>query len=181
LEYVGLAKLGLENEHVIPLLSEMGKFPFPADDVENHLAELKKRDVIIEKNKKLKASKKPEEPVPVLDNIEQITKKLESGETVQVWVTIKNPQFKHFNLCMNNIDDDIEPMLTEVLSRTNDEFGVTLSSNKVSEEVIENMHAKIRTLHKLNVELAIQTAESEGKEVGDIQFDNAIHQKRLAV
>jgi hypothetical protein len=51
---------------------------------------LKARDAIIEKNKKLKASKKPEEPVPVLDNIEQITKKNDDGETVQIWVTIKN-------------------------------------------------------------------------------------------
>ena len=32
---------------------------------------IKQRDVIIEKNKKLKASKKAEEPVPILDNIEQ--------------------------------------------------------------------------------------------------------------
>jgi hypothetical protein len=31
------------------------------------LTKLKERDAIIEKNKKLKASKKPEEPVPVLD------------------------------------------------------------------------------------------------------------------
>jgi hypothetical protein len=37
------------------------------------LAKIKARDVIIEKNKKLKTSKKPEEPVPILDNIEQAT------------------------------------------------------------------------------------------------------------
>ncbi len=30
-EYFGLAKLGLENEHVLPLLSLLGKFPFPED------------------------------------------------------------------------------------------------------------------------------------------------------
>ena len=91
IEYFGLAKLGLENEHVVSLLGLLGKFPFPEDQVQNHLALLKSRDVIIEKNKKLKASKKPEESVPVLDNIEQITKKNDEGETVQVWVTIKNP------------------------------------------------------------------------------------------
>lgn len=34
------------------------------------MAKLKARDQIIEKNKKLKTSKKPEEPVPILDNIE---------------------------------------------------------------------------------------------------------------
>ena len=64
IEYFGMAKLGLENHHIKPLLGLIGKFPFPVDEVESHLAELKKRDVIVEKNKKLKASKKPEEPVP---------------------------------------------------------------------------------------------------------------------
>ena len=52
---------------------------------------MKERDTIIEKNKKLKAGKKPEEPVPQLDNIEQISRVLESGEEIQEWVTIKNP------------------------------------------------------------------------------------------
>lgn len=37
------------------------------------MAKIKARDQIIEKNKKLKTSKKPEEPVPILDNIEQST------------------------------------------------------------------------------------------------------------
>ena len=108
LEYFGLAKLNLDNEHVTPLIKLIGKFPFPADQVESHLAELKKRDAIIEKNKKLKAGKKPEEPVPQLDDIEQISKKNDDGETEQIWVTVKNAQFKHFNFCMNNIDDEIE-------------------------------------------------------------------------
>jgi hypothetical protein len=39
----------------------------------------------------LKSQKKPEEPVPVLDNIEQVTKKTIEGDIVQEWVTIKNP------------------------------------------------------------------------------------------
>lgn len=74
-----------------PLFGLLGRFPFPADKVESHLAQLKARDAIIEKNKKLKSQKKPEEPVPVLDSIEQITKKTIEGEIVQEWVTIKNP------------------------------------------------------------------------------------------
>lgn len=101
IEYFGLAKLGLQSMDVMPMLELFGRFPFPEDQVENQLAELKKRDAIIEKNKKLKAAKKPEEPVPQLDNIEQITRKNEEGEDIQEWVTIKNPQFKHLNLCMN--------------------------------------------------------------------------------
>jgi hypothetical protein len=91
LEYLGLSKLNLTTEMVTPLFDMIGRFPFPEDQVENQLAELKKRDVIIEKNKKLKASKKAEEPVPQLDNIEQITRKTEEGEEIQEWVTVKNP------------------------------------------------------------------------------------------
>lgn len=79
LEYFGLAKLNLQNEHVIPIFKMLGKFPFPEDQVQNQLQALKNRDAIIEKNKKLKASKKPEEPVPVLDHIEQITTKNAEG------------------------------------------------------------------------------------------------------
>lgn len=67
LEYLGLSKLNLTTEMVTPLFDMIGRFPFPEDQVENQLAELKKRDAIIEKNKKLKASKKAEEPVPQLD------------------------------------------------------------------------------------------------------------------
>lgn len=70
LEYLGLSKLNLSAELITPIFDMIGRFPFPEDQVENQLAELKKRDAIIEKNKKLKASKKPEEPVPQLDNIE---------------------------------------------------------------------------------------------------------------
>lgn len=64
LEYLGLSKLSLTSELITPIFDMIGRFPFPEDQVENQLAELKKRDVIIEKNKKLKASKKAEEPVP---------------------------------------------------------------------------------------------------------------------
>ena len=70
IEYFGLSKLNLTTEMVVPLFGLIGRFPFPADRVEDHLKELKARDAIVEKNKKLKAQKKPEEPVPQLDNIE---------------------------------------------------------------------------------------------------------------
>lgn len=61
---MGLSKLNLETPAILPMFDLFGRFPFPEDQVENQLAELKKKDAIIEKNKKLKASKKPEEPVP---------------------------------------------------------------------------------------------------------------------
>ena len=181
LEYLGLSKLNLTTEMVTPLFDMIGRFPFPEDQVENQLAELKKRDVIIEKNKKLKASKKAEEPVPQLDNIEQITRKTEEGEEIQEWVTVKNPQFKHLNLCMNQLDDDLEEILGTVLGRSSDEFGITISSNKLSDEVISKLHEKVQNLHKGNIELQQAAAEAEGNSTENIQIDPFIHLKRLAI
>jgi hypothetical protein len=70
LEYIGLSKLGINTNVIKPIFDLIGRFPFPEDNVEEHKAALKARDAIVEKNKKLKASKKPEEPVPQLDEIE---------------------------------------------------------------------------------------------------------------
>ena len=70
IEYFGLSKLNLVTENVLPLFELFGRFPFPEDQVEHHQAELKKKTAIEEKNKKLRQQKKPEEPVPQLDNIE---------------------------------------------------------------------------------------------------------------
>ena len=71
LEYVGLAKCSLHAAHAAKLFEQIGRIPFPQEQVEAHQAKIKARDGIIEKNKKLKASKKPEEPVSQLDMIEQ--------------------------------------------------------------------------------------------------------------
>jgi len=43
-----------------------------------------------------------------------------------------------------------------LLQRTSDEFGLTVSSNKLSDEVISNLHTKITLLHKNNIDLAIE-------------------------
>jgi len=70
LEYIGIAKCGLETSHAIKLFEQIGRIPFPQDQVEAHQAKMKARDAIIEKNKKKKAAKKPEDPVTSLDMIE---------------------------------------------------------------------------------------------------------------
>lgn len=49
------------------------------------------RDVIIEKNKKLKTAKKPEDPVPVLDMLESKVSKDADGIEVTNWFLLKNP------------------------------------------------------------------------------------------
>ena len=67
MEFLGLAKNGLTTDDILPILDSFGRVPLPADQVEAYQAELKKRDAIVEKNKKLKQQKKQEEPVPILD------------------------------------------------------------------------------------------------------------------
>lgn len=147
IEYLGLAKCKLENEAVQHIFEQIGRIPFPQDQVEPHLAKLKARDQIIDKNKKLKASKKPEEPVPILDNIEQSTYINAEGQEVQGWVMLKNVQFKHINVCMNDIGDEIKESIVALLRRTNDDFGITLSGNPLSREVIESLQ---RTAHEIH-------------------------------
>lgn len=82
---------------------------------------------------------------------------------------------------MNNIDDDIEKTLTDVIDRTGDEFSITLSSNKVQEEVVERLHNKITKLHKAQVDHQIQKAEAEGNPTDNFLIDQYIHLKRLTV
>lgn len=54
LEYLGLSKLALETKSVKPLFDNIGRFAFEGD-VEERQKELKNRDAIVEKNKKLKS------------------------------------------------------------------------------------------------------------------------------
>ena len=125
-----------------------GRVPFPADQVEAYQAELKKRDAIIEKNKKLKQQKKPEDPVPIMDSIEsEITRDADGNESTN-WFLLRCPQFKHLNFCLNQIDDEIAPKIEDVLMRTPDDFGFTLSGNPISNPQIMSIHRKITALHK---------------------------------
>lgn len=80
---------------------------------------------------------------------------------------------------MNDVDDEIESTLSKVIDRTSDEFSVTISSNKIAEEIIQKLHSKIKNLHKAQIDIAMQQAESEGKSTDDIHLDKFIHLKRL--
>ena len=139
LEFVGLAKNNLTTENIEPLLASFGKVPFPADQVEAYQNELKKRDQIIEKNKKLKSQKKPEDPVPILDQLESEVGKDAEGNEVTNYFLLKCPQFKHLNLCLNKINDESMNQIQTVLSQTPDDFGITLSGNQISDTVAERI------------------------------------------
>ena len=60
---------------------------------------------------------------------------------------LKNVQFKHINLCMNDINDDIRDSLAALLRRTNDDFGITLSGNPISKETIEYLQRIALEVH----------------------------------
>ena len=148
LEFLGLAKNKLQTQDLVPILNCFGRVEFPADQVEAYQAELKKRDAIIEKNKKLKQQKKPEEPVPIMDSLESETERDAEGNETTNWFKVRCPQFKHLNFCLNAIDDEIAPKLEEVLMGTPDDFGFTLSGNPIANPVIMQTHRKVTALHK---------------------------------
>jgi len=151
LEYIGLAKNNLVSDDVTPLMKAFGRQPFPAENVAAYQAKLKERDTIVEKNKKLKAGKKPEEIVPLLDAIESKMVKDDSGAEVAHWYMLVNPQFKHLNICLNQIDDMAAPEIEAVLSITPDDFCLTLSGNAFSDETVQSIHKCVTQVHKQRV------------------------------
>lgn len=64
---------------------------------------------------------------------------------------LKCPQFKHLNLCLNKIDEEAAPAIEDVLMRTPDEFGFTLSGNPIEGAPIIKIHHAVSNLHKQRV------------------------------
>ena len=61
---------------------------------------------------------------------------------------LRNVQFKHLNLCMNLLNEELKDELKDLLLRTNDDFGVTLSGNTISSEGIKELQYEVLELHK---------------------------------
>ena len=70
---------------------------------------------------------------------------------MQGWVILKNMQFKHINLCANEINDDVKDSLSALLRRTNDEFGVTLAGNPITTPIIEGISKLVKEVHAQRV------------------------------
>lgn len=64
------------------------------------------------------------------------------------WFLIKNPQFKHLNLCMNQIDEFVTPAIESCFQYTPDDFCLTLSGNQIPKEHIDLFHKLIKQVHK---------------------------------
>ena len=83
-----------------------------------------------------------------MDSIEnEVTRDAEGNETT-TWFLMKCPQFKHLNLCLNSIDDDIAPKVEEVLMSTPDDFGFTMSGNQLSFATVQRLHRQVTAQHK---------------------------------
>jgi len=83
-----------------------------------------------------------------MDSIEsEVTRDADGNETTN-WFLLRCPQFKHLNFCLNAIDDEFAHKCEDVLMRTPDDFGFTLSGNPMSNPVIAGLHRKVVNLHK---------------------------------
>lgn len=75
----------------------------------------------------------------------------QDGNEVVAWFMVKNPQFRHLNLCLNNLEDSAQEEIESALRVTPDEFCFTLSGNSFSEEVIAAIQKTVQQIHKQRV------------------------------
>lgn len=107
--------------------------------------------------------------MPIVDNIESKTTKDSDGQEVTNWFLIKNPQFRHLNLCLNDLDEMVLKNLEMVYSYTADDFCITLSGNPMPEETIEQLYKHIKAEHKRRImEQRMSEPGSQVHEVVDI-------------
>jgi hypothetical protein len=80
----------------------------------------------------------------MLDHIESRTTKDDQGNDTTSWFMQVNPQFKHLNICLNQIDDAATDAIKQILSITPDDFQLTLSGNAFSDETILTIQQSVQ-------------------------------------
>ena len=105
-----------------------------------------------------------------------MTTKDADGNDVVQWFLLRNPQFKHLNLCLNQIDDAVLEDIEDVLRRTPDDFGFTLSGNPLTPYCVQNVHKAIEAVHRQRTQ-ELRLADPGN---GSITENADIAQKRLA-
>lgn len=118
---INLAYNELTDPHLACLITVIGRQPFPAEQVDEHRKKEKERDIIANKQAKLKV--KAPEHVPIVDRIEMLP------ETNQ-WVIFKNEIFTYLNICLNQIESTEN--LRSILERSNQGFKLHLAANPIS-------------------------------------------------
>lgn len=112
LEYIGLGKNKLKGINSISqLFGKIGKFDQNAEELEKYEEDDIRRDAAQEKNKKLHALKKEEEPVPFLDPVSRD----EGANKISMYYC---SNLKLINLNENNFDTSIFNYIGPLLKRT---------------------------------------------------------------
>lgn len=115
------------------LKNYVGKIQMTHEEVEVHNKKVKDRDYILEKNKKLKIQKKPEEPVPLVEEATQIN---------GTYYIIKNTKLKNFNLMQNRFTDNCFSCIKYMLD-VSSELLLTIDGNiftKNSKDVLTDQN-----------------------------------------
>jgi len=97
LEEINIGGNYLTDEDLIMIKNCIGKIQLSQDEIENYLRRVKEREAIIEKNKKQKAAKKPEEPVPFVEEVVQ------QGD---LYFIMKNTKLRTLNIMQNNFTEE---------------------------------------------------------------------------
>ena len=113
LEELNLGQNNFVDEDLEALKDYLGRTAIIGEALENHHKKLKDKEAIIEKNKKLKTAKKPEEPVPFVEELTLI------GETYYI---VKNCTLKGLNLMQNQLTENCFTPLTYILDGNPDIF-----------------------------------------------------------
>lgn len=111
LEEINLGGNSFTDEDLIAIKDCIGKIQLSPDDVENYHRRLKEREAIIEKNKKQKAAKKPEDPVP---NIEEV---VQQGDH---YFIMKNTKLRTLNIMQNNFTEECFETVIQMLDLSQD-------------------------------------------------------------
>lgn len=107
--------------------------------------------------------------MPILDDLECVKSRDADGNEVSNWFLVRCPQFKHLNLCLNKVDDDAFEDIKDVLNRTPDDFGFTLSGNPICRDLMNDLHRNIEALHKQrNKELRMSDPSAEVLDIKEI-------------
>jgi len=106
LEEINLGGNFFNNEDLIAIKDCIGKIQLSPDEVESYLRRQKEREAIIEKNKKQKAAKKPEDPVPSIEEVVQ------QGE---FYFIMRNTKLKTLNIMQNCFTEECFETVIQLL------------------------------------------------------------------
>eukprot|EP00826_Nyctotherus_ovalis_P014980 TRINITY_DN14220_c0_g1_i5.p1 TRINITY_DN14220_c0_g1~~TRINITY_DN14220_c0_g1_i5.p1 ORF type:complete len:203 (+),score=46.76 TRINITY_DN14220_c0_g1_i5:643-1251(+) len=132
LEYLGLPGLNITIADLKPLLDEFGSFCVEPEELDELKKKIKERDAIIAKNEKSKGKKV--EPVPKLPSITQDAQGKE--------LVLKNDNFKHLSIGLNNLDDIAIEEIGQVLARAPSSFVMTVAGKFFSEGLVKSLAAR---------------------------------------